>query len=80
MPNIRSWRRIVEAPYDPAHHRFNDGRCDAAGRFYVGYMNEKRDAPSAALMRIDAAGSMTEVFGGFTISNGLAWSPEARTK
>ena len=72
-------RRIIEAPYDPAHHRFNDGRCDAAGRFYVGYMNERRDAPSAALMRIDAAGSMTEVFRGFTISNGLAWSPDGRT-
>ena len=21
-------RRIADAPYDPAHHRFNDGRCD----------------------------------------------------
>ena len=29
------------------------------GRFFVGYMNEKRDAPSAALMRLDADGSMT---------------------
>ena len=24
-------RKIVAAPYDPAHHRFNDGRCDPAG-------------------------------------------------
>jgi sugar lactone lactonase YvrE len=72
-------RRILAAPYDPSHHRFNDGRCDPAGRFLVGYMNEKRDAPSAALMCIDAAGRMTEVFRGFTISNGLAWSPDGRT-
>ena len=72
-------RRILAAPYDPAHHRFNDGRCDPAGRFFVGSMNEKRDAPSAALMCIDAAGRMTEVFRGFTISNGLAWSPDGRT-
>jgi sugar lactone lactonase YvrE len=72
-------RRILGAPYDPAHHRFNDGRCDAAGRFFVGYMNEKRDAPSAALMCIDAAGNMTEVYRGVTISNGLAWSPDGRT-
>ena len=42
-------------------------------------MNEKRDAPSAALMRIDAAGNMTEAFRGFTISNGVAWSPDGRT-
>jgi sugar lactone lactonase YvrE len=72
-------RRILAAPYDPAHHRFNDGRCDPAGRFLVGYMNERRDAPSAALMSIDAAGKMTEVFRGFTVSNGLAFSPDGRT-
>ena len=35
-------RRIIDAPYDPHHHRFNDGRCDAAGRFFVGTMNEQR--------------------------------------
>jgi len=72
-------RRIVEAPYDPAHHRFNDGRCDAAGRFVVGYMNEKRDANSAALVRIDADGRMTELVADIMISNGLAWSPDGRT-
>jgi len=72
-------RNIAAAPYDPAHHRFNDGRCDPAGRFLVGYMNEKRDANSAALVRIDRDGRMTEVLGDIMISNGLAWSPDGRT-
>jgi len=72
-------RRIIPAPYDPAHHRFNDGRCDHAGRFVVGYMNEKRDAPSAALVRVDADGRMTTILTDMTISNGLAWSPDGRT-
>jgi len=72
-------RNIAAAPYDPAHHRFNDGRCDPAGRFLVGYMNEKRDANSAALVRIDPDGRMTELFGDIMISNGLAWSPDGRT-
>jgi sugar lactone lactonase YvrE len=72
-------RRILAAPYDPSHHRFNDGRCDPAGRFFVGYMNERGDRASAALMRIDAAGNMTQVLDGITISNGLAWSPDGRT-
>ncbi|MFO1312291.1 MAG: SMP-30/gluconolactonase/LRE family protein [Burkholderiales bacterium] len=72
-------RRILEAPYDPAHHRFNDGRCDPAGRFLVGSMNEKRDAPSGTLHCIDPDGSMREVYRGFTISNGLAWSPDGST-
>ena len=72
-------RRIIDAPYDPAHHRFNDGRCDRAGHFVVGYMNEKRDAASAALVRVDADGRMTTILTDMTISNGLAWSPDGRT-
>ena len=72
-------RRIADAPYDPAHHRFNDGRCDRQGRFFAGSMNEKRDAATAALWRVDADGAMTRVRAGMTISNGLAWSPDGRT-
>ncbi|HET9046662.1 MAG TPA: SMP-30/gluconolactonase/LRE family protein [Casimicrobiaceae bacterium] len=72
-------RRIVEAPYDPAHHRFNDGRCGPDGRFFAGSMNEKRDASTGALYRLDADGVLTIVVPGVTISNGLAWSPDGRT-
>ena len=45
----RSSRKVADAPYDPAHHRFNDGRCDPQGRFFAGSMNERRDAPAATL-------------------------------
>ena len=72
-------RKVFAAPYDPATHRFNDGRCDRRGRFFVGSMNERRDAPSATLVRVDLDGTMTEVLAGMTISNGLAWSPDGRT-
>ena len=75
----RLTRKVADAPYEPTHHRFNDGRCDPQGRFFAGYMNEKRDAPSAALMRFDRDGSMTRVLGDMMISNGLAWSPDGRT-
>jgi sugar lactone lactonase YvrE len=72
-------RKVADAPYDPAHHRFNDGRCDAAGRFFAGYMNERRDAATAGLVRLDPDFRLTPVLGGMTISNGLAWSPDGRT-
>ena len=78
-PDGKLERRVVEAPYDPAHHRFNDGRCDPQGRFFSGTMNERRDAPSAALYRIDTDFAITEIFANLTISNGLAWSPDGRT-
>jgi sugar lactone lactonase YvrE len=72
-------RKVADAPYDPAHHRFNDGRCDPQGRLFAGTMNEKRDAASAALYRLDHDFRLTEVLNGLTISNGLAWSPDGRT-
>jgi sugar lactone lactonase YvrE len=78
-PDGRLARKVAEAPYDPAHHRFNDGRCDPQGRLFAGYMNERRDADSAALMRLDPDFRLTRVFGGMTISNGLAFSPDGAT-
>jgi sugar lactone lactonase YvrE len=72
-------RKVADAPYDPAHHRFNDGRCDRQGRFFAGSMNEKRDATSATLVRIDADFALTPILADITISNGLAFSPEGRT-
>jgi len=72
-------RKIAGAPYDPARHRFNDGRCDRQGRFFPGSMNERRDAASGGLYRLNEDGTLLEVFGGVTISNGLAWSPDGKT-
>ena len=45
-------RKIVDAPYDPAHHRFNDGRADAQGRFWAGSMNVSRGQPGADGVRL----------------------------
>jgi sugar lactone lactonase YvrE len=71
--------RICEAPYDPAHHRFNDGRADPRGRFWAGSMNEKRDASSAKLYRLDPDFRLTAMIPDIMISNGLAFSPDTRT-
>jgi sugar lactone lactonase YvrE len=75
----RLQRKVAEAPFDGAYHRFNDGRCDRQGRFFAGVMNERRDAPTGALWRLGPDLSLTHVFGAVTISNGLAWSPDGRT-
>ena len=72
-------RKVAAAPYDPAHHRFNDGRCDPQGRFLAGTMNEKRDAATAALYRLDPDFTLTPLLSGITICNGLALSPDGRT-
>jgi sugar lactone lactonase YvrE len=72
-------RKIASAPYDPAHHRFNDGRADPQGRFWAGTMNENRDAATARLYCLDPDHALIPMISGVTISNGLAWSPDSRT-
>jgi sugar lactone lactonase YvrE len=69
---------LAEAPYDPLHERFNDGKADPQGRFWVGTIYEPREPPRAALYRF-AAGRLDRMAGDITVSNGLAWSPDART-
>jgi sugar lactone lactonase YvrE len=64
-------------PYDPSTERFNDGKCDPQGRFWVGTIHEPRE-PRAALYRW-AGGELTRQADGITTSNGLGWSPNGRT-
>lgn len=56
--------------------RFNDGACDPAGRFWAGTATLDGSPGGGALYRLDPDGTMTEVFGGVTESNGLGWSPD----
>jgi sugar lactone lactonase YvrE len=59
--------------------RFNDGRCDPHGRFWVGAMSTVRREASAVLYCLEADGTCRKVLAGVTIPNGLAWSPDGRT-
>lgn len=70
---------ICPAPYDTAITRFNDGRVDPAGRFWVGTMYEPRDKPAAEMFVLERDRLRQAWSGGMTNSNGLAWSPDGRT-
>ena len=52
-------------------NRFNDGKCDPQGRFWVGTMG--REEPTGSLYRIDSDLAVTQVLTGVRISNGLCW-------
>jgi sugar lactone lactonase YvrE len=69
---------VAAPPYDPKIERFNDGKCDPMGRFWVGTIYEPRDSASASLHRL-ARGRLTRMLGDATVLNGLAWSPNGRT-
>jgi len=70
---------IVDAPYDTSKVRFNDGRVDPAGRFWIGTMYEPRDQPAAEMYVLERDALRCAWRGGMTNSNGLAWSLDGRT-
>ena len=60
-------------------NRFNDGRCDRAGRFWAGTMSDVRREPCGSLYRLDANLECTRLRNSIIIPNGLAWSPDGRS-
>lgn len=62
----------------PEGIRFNDGKVDAWGRFWVGTMVESPAvaAGSAALYCFEPGRGLTRHIEHITISNGLCWSPD----
>jgi sugar lactone lactonase YvrE len=70
---------LAKPPYDTATERFNDGKCDPRGRFWVGTIYEPRDSAKAALYCWDGH-ELSRKADGVTVANGLAWSPDARTQ
>ena len=56
--------------------RMNDGSCDPDGRFYCGSMAYEKASGRGTVYRLDGDRTTSVVFGGSTISNGLAWSPD----
>ena len=68
---------VAPPPYDPARQRFNDGKADAHGRFWVSTIDDQR-APEAGLYCL-AGGALEHKAGGIAAGNGLAFSPDGRT-
>ncbi len=63
--------------------RMNDGRPDAAGRMWIGSMDERDDDavgfPGGHLFRVDCDGHADALVDNVATSNGLAFSPDQRT-
>ena len=65
--------------HDPKNFRFNDGKVDPLGRFWAGTLALDSRPGQSRLYRVDADRSVQVIREGVSISNGLAWSPDART-
>jgi sugar lactone lactonase YvrE len=81
---------LVELDANPdGFERFNDGKCDAQGRLFIGTVLEIEGGgvvpEGGSLYRLDfdsatSTHSFTKMATGFTISNGMSWSNNGATK
>jgi sugar lactone lactonase YvrE len=69
---------LVPVEADRPQNRFNDGSCDAAGRFWAGTMALDERPGAGALYRLDPDGTVHTMLTGVTISNGIDWSLDGR--
>ncbi len=75
--------QLLAQPGVPGN-RFNDGACDAQGRFWSGTMDFACRAPNGGLYRLEPADSAQPrcdlvLDAGFAVTNGPAWSLDGGT-
>lgn len=68
---------------DPEPHlpdnRFNDGKCDPAGRFWAGTISMSGEPNTAALYVLDTDMSVRKMIAPISVANGIVWSHDHKT-
>jgi sugar lactone lactonase YvrE len=76
-----AYREWIALEPEATGNRLNDGRCDPAGRFWVGSMFDPTSAgrSTGMLHRVGPGGDVATVRTEIGIANGLAFSPDGST-
>jgi len=77
--NNETMHLIAEVETHLPGNRFNDGKCDPAGRFWAGTMSISNTAHAGSLYALEIDFTVNTKLTGVTCSNGLAWSPDHTT-
>ena len=72
-------RTVSDPESDLPTNRYNDGKCDSQGRFWVGSLAFNLEKGAGSLYCIDVDGSTRVMETGLTLPNGLSWSSDNRT-
>jgi len=72
-------QRLHNPPEEIPGNRFNDGGCDAQGRFWGGTMDYACEAPTGAFYVYSANGDCVRHDLGFPVTNGPNWTDDGRT-
>ncbi len=78
-PNMKRLRRLPSPRREPVNNRFNDGKCDARGRFVAGTMDHSEQEASGSLYSFTSGERPRRLLKELRISNGLAWAPDGKT-
>ncbi|MEJ7828718.1 MAG: SMP-30/gluconolactonase/LRE family protein [Segetibacter sp.] len=74
---------VIEIIGNPESHingnRFNDGKCDPAGRFWAGTMSISETWNAGNVYVLEPNLSISKKIKGVTISNGMVWSLDRKT-
>ncbi|MFT4015577.1 MAG: SMP-30/gluconolactonase/LRE family protein [Agriterribacter sp.] len=65
---------LIANPLPHKDIRFNDGKCDPEGRFWVGSMHINQVEGAGSLYRMDHDLGIHKILDGITVSNGIVWS------
>jgi sugar lactone lactonase YvrE len=85
VDKITGQKELIIAPEKHLpNNRFNDGKCDPAGRFWAGTMSltEEKEAGSLYCIEKNKQTGLIEskkMISDLTISNGMAWSRDGKT-
>jgi sugar lactone lactonase YvrE len=78
-PRTGQIQMIAAVEPDKPDNRFNDGKCDPAGRFWAGTMALDGRSGASSLYCLGIDQQVRQMISGVTVSNGLAWSFDQRT-
>lgn len=76
-PETGSKKLIVNPEEGVEGNRFNDGKCDPAGRFWAGTMNMNGKREAGTLYRLNPDSTIHAMIENVSISNGIVWSADA---
>lgn len=79
--NLNSLRRDTVARINDKGGRLrcNDGKCDPAGRLWIGTMAYDGATDEGTLYSVEADGQVTVQIGSVTLSNGIVWTADRST-
>jgi sugar lactone lactonase YvrE len=70
---------VVANPEQKPKMRYNDGKCDPAGRFWAGSLGEAERDPVGTLWALEADLTTSAKIENLTIPNGIVWTSDHKT-